>query len=183
MPVLRTTRQFSITLLAELVRVKVASGEYASDSEVIRDGLRTLATRDRAVESWLLNTAARADGRTGPRAPRDKAQDAQLESRMAMFGVEFAHEAAQQLEDPENYIADQGSLAVASAWAEAIVTCCESLQSFPNRGVLRDDIRPGLRVTHYRWSAIIAFAVIGQTVYVLGVFYSGQDYETVFYVY
>jgi antitoxin ParD1/3/4 len=57
----RTTQQFSITLpaeLAELVRTKVASGEYASDSEVIRDGLRTLAARDRAVESWLQNTVA-----------------------------------------------------------------------------------------------------------------------------
>lgn len=60
---MRTTQQFSITLsseLADLVRAKVASGEYASDSEVIRDGLRTLAARDRAVESWLLNTVAPA---------------------------------------------------------------------------------------------------------------------------
>jgi antitoxin ParD1/3/4 len=53
---MRTTQQFSITLpneLAELVRAKVESGEYATDSEVIRDGLRTLAARDRVVESWL----------------------------------------------------------------------------------------------------------------------------------
>lgn len=52
----RSTQQFSITLpneLAELVRAKVQSGEYATDSEVIRDGLRTLAARDRVVESWL----------------------------------------------------------------------------------------------------------------------------------
>jgi antitoxin ParD1/3/4 len=59
----RSTQQFSITLpteLAELVRSKVASGEYATDSEVIRDGLRTLAARDRAVESWLKNTVAPA---------------------------------------------------------------------------------------------------------------------------
>lgn len=58
---MRSTQQFSITLpteLAELVRSKVASGEYATDSEVIRDGLRTLAARDRAVESWLRNTVA-----------------------------------------------------------------------------------------------------------------------------
>ncbi|HEY3595920.1 MAG TPA: type II toxin-antitoxin system ParD family antitoxin [Paraburkholderia sp.] len=53
---MRSTQQFSITLpheLAELVRAKVASGEYATDSEVVRDGLRTLAARDRVVESWL----------------------------------------------------------------------------------------------------------------------------------
>ena len=53
---MRTTQQMSITLPIELavaVRAKVASGEYASESEVIRDGLRTLIARDRAVEHWL----------------------------------------------------------------------------------------------------------------------------------
>ncbi len=53
---MRTTQQMSITLpneLADLVRNKVASGEYASDSEVVRDGLRALLARDRAVETWL----------------------------------------------------------------------------------------------------------------------------------
>ena len=55
---MRTTQQMSITLpteLAELVKGKVASGEYASDSEVVRDGLRALLARDRAVEAWLRN--------------------------------------------------------------------------------------------------------------------------------
>jgi antitoxin ParD1/3/4 len=53
---MRTTQQMSITLpneLAAAVRAKVASGEYASESEVIRDGLRALIARDRAVERWL----------------------------------------------------------------------------------------------------------------------------------
>ncbi len=55
---MRTTQQFSITLpneMADIVKSKVAAGEYASESEVIRDGLRVLMARDRAVESWLLN--------------------------------------------------------------------------------------------------------------------------------
>jgi antitoxin ParD1/3/4 len=39
--------------MADLVRAKVATGEYAPESEVIRDGLRTLLARDRAVEGWL----------------------------------------------------------------------------------------------------------------------------------
>jgi putative addiction module CopG family antidote len=46
----------SITLpndMADVVKTKVRSGEYASESEVIRDGLRALMARDRAVESWL----------------------------------------------------------------------------------------------------------------------------------
>ncbi len=53
---MRTTQQFSITLpneMAEVVKSKVAAGEYATESEVIRDGLRVLMARDRAMESWL----------------------------------------------------------------------------------------------------------------------------------
>lgn len=53
---MRTTQQMSITLpneMADIVKAKVRNGEYASESEVIRDGLRVLMARDRAMESWL----------------------------------------------------------------------------------------------------------------------------------
>ena len=53
---MRTTKQLSVTLpndMATQVRARVASGEYASESEVIRDGLRALRARDKAVEDWL----------------------------------------------------------------------------------------------------------------------------------
>ena len=36
------------------------SGEYATESEVIRDGLRALQARDAAVESWLRNEVAKS---------------------------------------------------------------------------------------------------------------------------
>jgi antitoxin ParD1/3/4 len=54
---MRSTRQLSVTLpneMADQVRAKVASGEYASESEVVREGLRALQARDRAVERWLI---------------------------------------------------------------------------------------------------------------------------------
>jgi antitoxin ParD1/3/4 len=60
---MRTTQQLSVTLpkdMAAQVRAKVASGEYASESEVIRDGLRALQARDRAVEHWLRTDVVRA---------------------------------------------------------------------------------------------------------------------------
>jgi putative addiction module CopG family antidote len=60
---MRSTQQFSITLpheMAEAVRAKVAAGEYATESEVIRDGLRALLARDRAVERWLRKDVAAA---------------------------------------------------------------------------------------------------------------------------
>ncbi len=60
---MRTTQQFSITLpteMATLVKSKVASGDYATESEVIRDGLRVLIARDRAMEHWLQTQVAPA---------------------------------------------------------------------------------------------------------------------------
>ena len=60
---MRTTQQMSITLpnaMADVVKAKVRNGEYASESEVIRDGLRALMARDRAVENWLHNQVSPA---------------------------------------------------------------------------------------------------------------------------
>ncbi len=59
---MRSTQQFSITLpheLAEMVRSRVESGEYASESEVIRDGLRSLEMQNRALEAWLREDVAK----------------------------------------------------------------------------------------------------------------------------
>lgn len=54
---MRSTRSLNITLsadLADMVEAKVASGEYATQSDVIRDGLEALADRDTALEQWLV---------------------------------------------------------------------------------------------------------------------------------
>ncbi len=46
--------------MAEAIKEKIQSGEYATESEVVRDGLRALFARDRAVESWLRNQVGAA---------------------------------------------------------------------------------------------------------------------------
>ena len=53
---MRTTQQLSITLpveMAQIIKDKVANGGYASESEVIREGIRALQERDAAMECWL----------------------------------------------------------------------------------------------------------------------------------
>ncbi len=60
---MRNTRPISITLphdMAAMVEAKVASGQYATESEVIRDGLRALQARDAAVEKWLHGEVAKS---------------------------------------------------------------------------------------------------------------------------
>ena len=53
---MRKTQSLSITLphdMAQMVKDKVTSGAYATESEVIREGLRALSARDDALEQWL----------------------------------------------------------------------------------------------------------------------------------
>ncbi len=95
-----------------------------------------------------------------------------------VYPVVFTPEALQQLEELYAYIARVASPMVALRYTNAIVTYCETLQTFPLRGARRDDIRPGLRVTNYKGRAVIAFEVSSERVNVIGIFYGGQDYET-----
>ena len=58
---MRSPQQLSVTLpidMAAQVKARVASGEYASESEVIRDGLRALQAREKAIETWLREDIA-----------------------------------------------------------------------------------------------------------------------------
>ena len=86
---------------------------------------------------------------------------------MPDYAVVFAPEAEEQLVELYLYIADQASPAIARDYTEAIVDDCLKLNHFPLRGVARDDIRPGVRITYHK----------GRTVAILGVFYGGQDYQ------
>lgn len=60
---MRTTQALSVTLPHEMARMlkdKVASGEYASESEVVREGLRALQAQEQAVERWLREEVAKS---------------------------------------------------------------------------------------------------------------------------
>ncbi|MFG6447451.1 type II toxin-antitoxin system RelE/ParE family toxin [Roseateles sp. BYS180W] len=95
------------------------------------------------------------------------------------YQVVFSPEALDQMAELYRYIAQAASPDVAAQYAEAIVSYCESLCTFPLRGTPRNDVRPGLRITHYKKRAVIAFDVDAGVVSIIGVFYGGQDYEAV----
>jgi len=97
---------------------------------------------------------------------------------MSLCRVVFTPEFEAQIGELYDYIADEASPEIAARYTDAIVSYCESLCTFPRRGTMRDDVRPGLRITHYRKRAVIAFTVDGEQVSIIGVFYGGQDYET-----
>ncbi len=72
-----------------------------------------------------------------------------------VYPVVFTPEALEQLEELYAYIAQAASPVVAQRYTDAIVTYCESLQTFPLRGTRRDDVRPGLRITNYKGRAVM----------------------------
>ena len=82
---MRTTRQMSVTLpleMADIVRARVESAEYASEREVIGEGLRSLAACERSVESWLRNQVVPAYDRPSAVAAASMSAD-QVRARLA----------------------------------------------------------------------------------------------------
>ena len=93
--------------------------------------------------------------------------------------VVFTPEARSQLLELYRRIALNASPAIAARYTDALVSRCEALAEFPERGSPRDDVRPGLRITHYRRRTVIAFAVDADQVAIIGLFHGGQDYTQV----
>lgn len=65
------------------------------------------------------------------------------------YHVVFSPEAEEQLAGLYRYIAAAASPGIAERYLNAIISYCETLETFPLRGAQRDDLRPGLRITHY----------------------------------
>lgn len=92
--------------------------------------------------------------------------------------VAFSPEAEAQIVALYEYLAANASPRIAEAYTNAIIERCERLGETPLAGVARDDIRRGLRLTFFRKRVAIAYSAIAKAVTVLGVFYGGQDYES-----
>jgi len=75
------------------------------------------------------------------------------------------------------YIRDaNGGPEVAIGYVRRIRSFCEGLEPFPQRGVARDDIRPGLRLAHFERRVVVAFTVMPELVRIGRIFYGGRDY-------
>ncbi|WP_027170887.1 type II toxin-antitoxin system RelE/ParE family toxin [Methylobacterium sp. 10] len=91
------------------------------------------------------------------------------------YDVRFSPEALADLIDLRRFLTPGAGFERASAYVDDIVDDAESLATFPQRGRVRDEIRPGLRVIGYRRRVSLAFTVGPETVTILGVFYAGRD--------
>ncbi|PWR21501.1 type II toxin-antitoxin system RelE/ParE family toxin [Zavarzinia aquatilis] len=93
--------------------------------------------------------------------------------------VVFTPRAEQQLDTLYTYIATAAGEQRAESFAGRIVAHCQGFGDLPQRGTRRDDIAPGLRIVGFRRRVTIAFLVEPEVVVIVGIFYGGQDHESV----
>jgi toxin ParE1/3/4 len=91
------------------------------------------------------------------------------------YEVLFTPEAETDLLELYDYIAEHGSPDRALGYVEQIERWCDGLGTFPERGIVRDDIRPGLRAISFDKRVSIAFQVTTNRVIVLRILYAGRD--------
>src|SRR5690348_17109436 len=97
--------------------------------------------------------------RAGPRglraAARASSETGRGGGRVKRFEVSFRPQAEADLFGLYRYIAAEAGLEVAGAYIGRIEAACLSLETFPERGTRRDDIRPGLRTIGFEGRATI----------------------------
>jgi toxin ParE1/3/4 len=94
--------------------------------------------------------------------------------------VEISDEARNDLIRLYDRIAEAASPATALSYIERIEDYVRGFDIASERGVLRDDIRPGLRVVGYKHRASIAFTIEDERVIILRIFHGGQNWTEQF---
>ncbi|MDX8524588.1 type II toxin-antitoxin system RelE/ParE family toxin [Mesorhizobium sp. MSK_1335] len=91
------------------------------------------------------------------------------------YEVVFHPQAKAELEELYEHIAERASPAIAWNFVAGIRDHCGRLSTFPQRGTERTEIMPGVRLVGYRRTVSIAFAIEGERVLILGIFYGGRN--------
>ena len=89
----------------------------------------------------------------------------------------FAPEAREDLRALYLFIAERAGDLRAIAYIERIETYCNGFASFPERGIRRDDLLPGLRVVGFERRISIAFHIQDRTVTFDRILYGGRDLD------
>lgn len=91
------------------------------------------------------------------------------------YRVDFAPEARDDLRCLYLYIAERGGCERAMAYIARLEAYCAGFAVFPERGVPRDDILPGLRVVGFERRVSLAFRIGTGDVVFLRILYGGRD--------
>jgi toxin ParE1/3/4 len=90
--------------------------------------------------------------------------------------VEISDHAKTDLVKLYDWIADAVGATVAITYIERLETYIRAFDLASERGHLRDDVRPGLRVVGFDRRVTIAFTVEDDRVVILRIFYGGRNW-------
>ena len=93
---------------------------------------------------------------------------------MKTWTVGFEPEAQDDFDTIERLIAARDTPEAAATYIEKIITFCESLRHFPERGAARDDLGPGVRLIGFQRRVSVVVRLRNDEVRVVRVFYAGQ---------
>lgn len=99
---------------------------------------------------------------------------------MKVFRVIFSPEARNDLLELYDFIADRSGERIGLGYIERIEAVCYSLETYPERGTRRDDIRQGLRIIGFERRATIAFHCEEEAVVIDRILYGGRDLGAAF---
>ena len=91
------------------------------------------------------------------------------------YRVLFGAKAKKDILSIYSYIAEKAEPETAEKYIARIERWCTRLETFPQRGVNRDDIRKGMRIGGFERRVSIGFYIKGDTVRILRVLYGGRD--------
>lgn len=94
-----------------------------------------------------------------------------------MRKVVFSPEARDDLFELYRYIFERGAPIAALAYIERLEGRCMALADFPEQGLRRDDIRPGLRLVGFERRTEIAFHVTPSAVIIDRILHGGRVIE------
>ena len=95
------------------------------------------------------------------------------------YAVIFSAAAEADLFAIYDYIAERAGAGIALRFVESIEAYCLGFANMPERGMRRDDLRPGLRTVGFRRRATILFEVerAARRVVIHGIYYAGRSLE------
>jgi len=96
------------------------------------------------------------------------------------YAVVFSPEAERDIYRLYAYIAERSGDVRAIGYIGRIEAACRGLDTLPERGVLRNDLRPGVRTIGFEHRVTIAFQVEAVRVTILRILYGGRDIARAF---
>jgi toxin ParE1/3/4 len=94
--------------------------------------------------------------------------------------VVFAPEAQNDLSQIYDWIEKASSSSAALSFIERVEAYCLAFDLAAERGMRRDDIRPGLRVVGFERTLTLAFSTDDDTITFLRIFHAGRNWQGVF---